>query len=91
MNSGRTADRLYEAAISGDYLALTPGALVDFGIDRNSALFGEYQKAIIEKGVTADQLFDACRASQSGKALTELIGAEVITAYDFLSLDEDEE
>lgn len=91
MQSGRTADRLYDAVMNDNYEELSLAAIVDFGIDRNRDLFYAYQKAVRENGVTADQLFDAMRSPNSGKALTELIGVPVSTGWDDLNFDDDGE
>lgn len=86
---GRTADSLVEFLYTGE--GMTMGAAVDYGFGPvpgyhgfrtpDNELVEAYRKAVVEYGVTADDLH---KIVGNGAALSELIGVTIVTNWDFI-------
>jgi len=84
MSTYRTADILFEALMFDTQPS--PGAIADFGIDKNPDLYAVYQKLARSGKLTVEQLHTAVA---DGPKLTRLIGVPVSTVWDDLPPEEE--
>ena len=86
MGYNKTAINLYDNLMMDQPLSIAQR--VDFGMEKDPALYGVYQDAIRKGTIT---LNDLIRCSCNGPLLSELVGRPIVTMWDNLTEEEDDE